>query len=70
MDEKDIPLSVKIEFPDLVIFCTDDAQERLERILLKLHGEIGKHRFCAEVASTIKSLKREIISERQKNKKL
>jgi len=62
--EKDIPLALKIEFPDIVLYCTEESQDKLVKILKALLERYGSDRFCREVAATFRVIKNDQYSDK------
>ena len=69
MRDCDISLELKIACPDIMLYCTDESQERLSKCFLKLLKKLGNKRFCAEMAVFIRSIKTEQYATRLKEVK-
>lgn len=68
MQSDDIPLSLRIEFPEIAMYCCDDSQEILEKALKKIYEKYGKDRFISEVAVAMRSMKLEEVKAKMNTK--
>lgn len=67
MKDEDIPLLIGVTFPEISMYCTDESQARLEKILLKLLSRLGRVQFCKAVASTICQIKNDQYADKLKS---
>ncbi len=64
--DSNIPLELRIRYPEIGLYCTEEAQKRLAKTLEKVLHDLGERRFCNEVAVMMRSMKDDQYKEKLK----